>query len=228
MGILSNMFFNPYSTRTKLRLVASNSVNRPTWFPGNVPPPHLDGSMAGDFGFDPLRLGSDATALKWFREAELQHCRWAMLGTVDILVGEIVRPDINFYSAPKSLEGSLPYPIPTLLAVQFILMHYVELRRWRDFKKPGSVDSDPIFKSNKLPSHEVGYPGGIFDPLGMYSENAKNMKEKEIKNGRLAMVAIVGFVAQERATGLNPLAALQLHLSAPGHHTIFTGLGVDN
>merc|ERR1719453_1565803 len=219
------MMFKIGYFKTKLRSVNVKSINRPVWFPGNVPPVYLDGSMPGDFGFDPLRLGSDPDILKWFREAELQHCRWAMLGTVGILVGEIVRPDIDFYSAPKSLEGSLPYSIPTLLAVQFILMHYVELRRWRDFKKPGSVDNDPIFKSNKLPSHEVGYPGGIFDPLGMYSGDAKNMKEKEIKNGRLAMVAIVGFIAQEQVTGLNPLAALQLHLSDPGHHTVFTNWG---
>ena len=27
-------------------------------------------------GFDPLRLGTDADALKWFREAELQNGRW--------------------------------------------------------------------------------------------------------------------------------------------------------
>merc|ERR1711869_148322 len=124
---------------------------------GNVPPVHLDGSMPGDFGFDPLRLGSDPEILKWFREAELQHCRWAML-------------------------GSLPFPIRSLIAVQFLLMHYVEIRRWRDFRKPGSVDNDPIFQSNKLPSHEVGYPGGIFDPLALYSGDAKNLKEKEIKN----------------------------------------------
>merc|ERR1711959_269197 len=227
MGITIMIFKKGYS-KTSARLVALKSTNRPVWFPGNTPPAYLDGSMPGDFGFDPLRLGSEPSALKWFREAELQHCRWAMLGTLGILGGEIARPDIDFYSAPKSLEGSLPFPIRSLLAVQFILMHYVEIGRWRDFKKPGSVDNDPIFKSNKLPPHEVGYPGGVFDPLGLYSGDLKSLKEKEIKNGRLAMVSFVGFVAQERATGLNPLAALQLHLSAPGHHTIFTGLGVDN
>merc|ERR1712096_289311 len=129
--------------------------------------------------------------LKWFREAELQHCRWAMLGVAGILVGEIVRPDINFYKAPQQIEGSLPFSISTLVGIQFILMHYVELRRWQDFKNPGSVDQDPIFEQNKLSFHEVGYPGGIFDPLGMSKGNVKQLKEKEIKNGRIAMVAFV-------------------------------------
>merc|ERR1711907_12904 len=89
-------------------------------------------------------------------------------------------------------------------------------------RMPGSVDKDPIFKQNKLPPHEVGYPGGIFDPLGLSAGNIKELKEKEIKNGRLAMVSIVGFIAQERINHLNPLAALQVHLSNPGQHTIFS------
>lgn len=30
------------------------------------PPAHLDGSLAGDYGFDPLGLGADPEALKWY------------------------------------------------------------------------------------------------------------------------------------------------------------------
>jgi hypothetical protein len=29
---------------------------RPSWFPGSKLPEHLDGSLPGDFGFDPLGL----------------------------------------------------------------------------------------------------------------------------------------------------------------------------
>merc|ERR1712007_243548 len=137
---------------------------RNLWFPGNEPPVHLDGSMPGDFGFDPLRLGSDKKFLNWFREAELQHSRWAMLGVAGIMAAELARPDIDFYTAPQQIGESLPFSIPTLLAIEFILFHYVEIRRWQDFNNPGSVDQDPIFKEYKLPTHDVGYPGGIFDP----------------------------------------------------------------
>merc|ERR1712083_999246 len=202
--------------------IVSKTTIRPIWFPGNNPPPHLDGSMPGDFGFDPLSLGSDVEVMKWNREAELQHCRWAMLGVAGILAGEIVRPDINFYEAPQQLKDSLPFPMPTLLAVEFILFHYVEIRRWQDFKNNGSVDLDPIFKQNTLPKHEIGYPGGIFDPLGMSNKGLRDSKEKEIKNGRLAMVAFVGFIVQEQVTDKNPLGALKEHLDSPGQHTIFS------
>merc|ERR1712050_127627 len=222
MGKKKDMCVNLNTHRLHSICATNKSSYRPVWFPGNAPPAHLDGSMPGDYGFDPLRLGSDVRTINWFREAELQHCRWAMLGVTGILLGEVVRPDIDFFSAPKQLEGSMPFSTATLLAIEFILFHYIEIRRWQDFKKPGSVDQDPIFTQNKIPPHDVGYPGGIFDPLGMSNGDIESLKVKEIKNGRLAMVAFVGFIAQELVIGKPPLAALQLHLSAPGEHTIFT------
>ena len=42
----------------------------------------------------------------------------------------------------------------------------------------------------------MGYPGGIFDPLGFSKGDFQSAKTKEIKNGRLAMVAFVGFTIQ--------------------------------
>jgi|TARA_B100000768_G_C11265763_1_gene370999 hypothetical protein len=33
------------------------AVARPNFFPGSTPPKHLDGTMPGDYGFDPLGLG---------------------------------------------------------------------------------------------------------------------------------------------------------------------------
>ncbi len=51
---------------------------------------------------------------------------------------------------------------------------------------------DPIFKGNKVPNPEMGYPGGVFDPLGFSKGDFKEWQTKEIKNGRLAMVAFAG------------------------------------
>jgi light-harvesting complex I chlorophyll a/b binding protein 2/light-harvesting complex I chlorophyll a/b binding protein 4 len=63
-------------------------------------------------------------------------------------------------------------------------------------RKPGSVNQDPIFSNNKLPDGEVGYPGGIFDPLGYSKGDLESLKLKEIKNARLAMLGFAGFAAQ--------------------------------
>jgi hypothetical protein len=59
---------------------------RPLWFPGSQPPEWLNGSLPAYFGFDPLGLGSDPELLKWFVQAELVHCRWAMLGAASIFI----------------------------------------------------------------------------------------------------------------------------------------------
>ena len=53
--------------------------------------------------------------------------------------------------------------------------------------------------------NEEYYPGDInFDPLGLKPEDPAEFREmatKEIQNGRLAMLAIAGFVAQELVDG---------------------------
>jgi hypothetical protein len=45
--------------------VVCAAAGRTTWLPNVTPPKYLDGSLAGDFGFDPLGLGADPQRLKW-------------------------------------------------------------------------------------------------------------------------------------------------------------------
>lgn len=48
------------------RHVVARAADRSMWLPGMASPSHLDGSMAGDFGFDPLGLGKQGEGrLKW-------------------------------------------------------------------------------------------------------------------------------------------------------------------
>eukprot|EP00894_Picocystis_sp_ML_P001639 jgi/Pico_ML_1/52156/g2914.t1 len=181
------------------------------WAPGFEAPKHLDGTLPADFGFDPLGLGVMPDRLKWFRESELVHSRWAMLGVAGILVQEIAKPDVFFYDAAAKTE--LPFDIRGVLAAEFLMMHFVENLRMQDFKKLNSVNQDPIFKGNKLPDHEPGYPGGVFAPF--IPGDLEEMKVKELKNGRLAMVAFVGMIVAAQVTGKGPIANLVDHLASP-------------
>ena len=52
-------------------------------------------------------------------------------------------------------------------------------------------------------------------PLLQSKGNLEELQTKEIQNGRLARVAMLGFIAQHAATGASPLAALGAHLASP-------------
>ena len=52
-------------------------------------PPALDGSLAGDVGFDPVGF-SNYFDLKWLREAELKHGRVCMLAFTGMIAQEAV------------------------------------------------------------------------------------------------------------------------------------------
>ena len=54
------------------------------WLPvgGIKAPKTLDGSLAGDVGFDPIGFAKVKKTLFWMREAELKHSRLAMLAAV--------------------------------------------------------------------------------------------------------------------------------------------------
>ena len=58
-----------------------------------------DGYENGDLGFDPLGLGKDSASLDRFREAEIIHGRWAMLGAAGCLAVELAGQG-NWYDAP--------------------------------------------------------------------------------------------------------------------------------
>ncbi|QDZ20139.1 light-harvesting protein of photosystem I [Chloropicon primus] len=205
--------------------------DRPLWYPGGDAPAHLTGELPGDFGFDPLNLGSDPDLLVWFQQAELQHARWAMVGAAGILVPELLGSKVLWTEA-----GAQSYAIPWqgLLGVQLFMMGWAESRRWEDIRQPGSQNKGSIYTSLSWADegNDLGYPGGdFFDPLRYqfkFDKNPELMKEfreKEIKNGRLAMVSLVGFAAQTFVTGKGPIQCWLDHIADPGHQTLFQNMG---
>jgi len=164
-------------------------------------PPALDGSMAGDVGFDPLgisttimELGGD---LKYVREAELTHGRLAMLAAAGVLATDIgIRLPGEVYGSvtDTALQAQLSIP-PEAHAQLAITVAISEGLRSMNVLKPDHVPGDHGF-----------------DPLGfkkkMDGTAYETMQLKEVKNGRLAMLAIMGMFAQELVTGKGPISQL--------------------
>ncbi|CAI7910935.1 unnamed protein product [Closterium sp. NIES-54] len=190
------------------------------WLPGSTSPAWLDGSLPGDNGFDPLALAEDPENLKWYVQAELQNGRWAMLGVAGMIIPEALT-SAGLLNVPVWYDTGVAEfwcPTPTLFAIEFILFNFVELLRWQDIKKPGSVSTDPF--GNTLAPGEVGYPG--FNPMGMGTDFRS--KESELANGRTAMIAFLGFIVQSHITGAGPFANLAAHLADPWNTTVFQSL----
>jgi len=177
------------------------------WLPGSDTPSYLE-DVPGSFGFDPLGLASVPSNLDRFRESELIHSRWAMAAVAGVLAVELAGQG-DWYDAPLwAVKGGsptylgvpLPFDINSLIAIEFVAIAGAE-----------------ILRNNEPDAEKKKYPGGAFDPLG-FSKDAKTLevnKLKELKNGRLAMLAFLGFVSQHAVTGKGPLENLKDHLANP-------------
>jgi len=158
-------------------------------------PGYMDGSMAGDVGFDPLGFADSKDTLMNYREAEIKHARLAMLAAAGWPISELFDKKIaSFIGMEAALDAS--GRVPNVLNGG---MGKISVAYWAFcVALAGAVDAYGSFSATK----RKGYtPGNLeFDPLGLYPKDEKGqkwMQTAEIKNGRLAMIAITGFCFQE-------------------------------
>lgn len=156
-------------------------------------------------GFDPLELadlGSEET-LAWFRAAELKHSRVAMLATTGYIV------QAAGYHFPGMLSKDVSFESLSLMK---------PFDAWDAVPEGGKQQivgliflSEIISESQK--SHYVKggeLPTIIFPPIDFSKvdeETLKLKRNRELNNGRLAMIAIMSFVAAANVPGSVPALA---------------------
>ncbi|CAN1166900.1 Chlorophyll a-b binding protein 7, chloroplastic [Linum perenne] len=187
---------------------------RPRWL-GSIPyddyPPHLAGELPGDYGFDVANLSEDPNALQRYFNFEILHARWAMLGALGAVIPEVL-----------DLCDAVRFAEPVWWRVG-----YAKLQVGPEYARYCGIEAlEPL--GIYLPGDE-NYPGGsLFDPLNLSREPVafEELKVKEIKNGRLAMVAWLGFYIQAAVTGKGPIQNLVEHVSDPFHNNVLSMLKI--
>mmetsp|Transcript_26759 Transcript_26759/g.37233 ORF Transcript_26759/g.37233 Transcript_26759/m.37233 type:complete len:263 (-) Transcript_26759:376-1164(-) len=177
----------------------------------------------GEF-FDPLGIskGKSESELKRLREAELTHGRVSMLAVLGFLFQEALLDRPLFSNAKGSVNGpaifhfqevSERYPFFWLATIPFFAFFENKRARigWQDPTKGGDLFG---LKEDYIPG-ELG-----FDPFQAYpldSNGKQDMKNKELNNGRLAMLAAAGFMAQELVNKKTIYENLGLDKLVPPH-----------
>lgn len=161
--------------------------------------------------FDPAGFCTEAGSqekltegkVRFYREVELKHCRVAMLAALGFPLAEQFHPLFATDDAP-SLVSFQQTPLQTFWPAVVTVIAVLEVFSVFTFQNPASRDAsgEPVQPWTIRLDHEAGDLG--FDPLGLKPSDPTELKEmqtKELNNGRLAMIAIAGMVAQEAVTG---------------------------
>jgi hypothetical protein len=219
-------------------------ADRPKWLgpytTDKSVPAYLTGELPGDYGWDSAGLGADPEQLERYREAEIVHGRWAMLGALGCLLPEAMAKyggyevgEPVWFKAGAYIFDHCGVDISSTTSggqMQSIFGH------------ANSGDNIPLspvfificqiifmglgegFRSSQITGRDKVYPGKFFDPMGLADDpnDGQELKVKEVKNGRLAMLAMVGFYAQACVTKQGPVENWAAHVADPFHVNLFS------
>jgi len=151
-------------------------------------PKNLDGKMAGDVGFDPLGLSEIddlGIDLYWLREAEIKHGRVAMLAATGVLWVEIFGPLPGWPVADGRSQMDVFWDAfdehPNAIAAGLLFITIIE-----------AISGVATTMGRETGERAPGDFG--FNPLEF--EITEELSLKEVKNGRLAMWAVLGMIFQ--------------------------------
>jgi len=154
-------------------------------------PPKLKG-WVGDVGFDPLNF-AEYMDIKWMREAEIKHGRASMLATLGFVMQE-------YWTLPGYEHVDDSNLAPSVVGASAMLQIVFWMGVLEFWTNKGNVTMETMFQD---PNREPGNLG--FDPMGLSvgktEDEMNDMKLKELKNGRLAMLAIGGMIHHNWVTG---------------------------
>jgi len=171
----------------------------------------LPGALAPFGFFDPLQLTPESVedVLLW-REAEITHGRVAMVAALGFVVGENFHPMFPSIGGPAiNMLGQCDAQVAAgLLTPIFLSEMYRATKGWVE---PNFSDAE-VQRSTIRKLRDNYLPGSLgLDLTGNKPKDSKwltattgpwaDWQNKELNNGRLAMLAIAGMVGQELATG---------------------------
>lgn len=154
--------------------------------------PKNTAGWVGDVGFDPLGF-SEYFDMKWLREAEIKHGRSSMLATLGFVMQQYLT--IPGYTHVDD-SNMAPSSVGVSAMLQIVLWMGV-LEFWTN---KGNVTMETMFEDPARVPGDLG-----FDPMGLGKGKSEEEMEKlqlqELKNGRLAMLAIGGMIHHNWITG---------------------------
>jgi len=161
----------------------------------------LVGTELSQEKYDPLGLSQrPENQVAWFREAELKHGRVAMLGVLGMIAPDLFRipieplndPSINILNAHNKLLGPGLGEGPMWWVL--IPCAVIESNRFRQLG----------LGFEKLTLKTAGDCGFGYGFMPKTEEGLIQMQIKELKNGRLAMLAFGGMITQAALPGHSP------------------------